>query len=294
MSFPRPKALLTDVFGTVVDWRGTVKTHLQQSCTDTLMSGRAVTLSSKTRQIASTFDWPAFAQSWRVAYFHFCHSYTPVPAGSPGFKSIDKHFRDSLESLLEEKGLGELWSSEEMDDISMIWHNLAPWPDSAPGLKKLNDLGFVTATLSNGNTQLLTDLANFGKLPYARILGAEDFGAYKPHEKVYRGAAEKLGVKTEECALLAAHLGDLEAAKGCGYRTVYIERENEEGWSTEKAEAAKRDGWVDMWVSVREDGFVEVARRFAGVERGKDEVKTREIEESAKGGEYFEDATIMK
>ena len=270
MSFPRPKALLTDVFGTVVDWRGSVTAHLEQSCTDTLSSGRAVTLSSKTRQAASSFDWPAFAQAWRVAYFHFCHSYTPVPAGSPGFKSIDRHFRYSLESLLKDNGLGELWSSEEMDDISIIWHNLEPWPDSAAGLQKLNNLGFVTATLSNGNTQLLTDLAEYGKLPYAKILGAEDFGAYKPHEKVYRGAADKLGVKTEECALLAAHLGDLEAAKRCGYRTVYIERENEEGWGKEKAEAAKREGWVDMWVNLGDGGFKEVARRFQEPDDGKD------------------------
>ena len=167
-----------------------------------------------------------------------------------------------MESLLKEKGLGELWSSKELDEISRIWHKLAPWPDSASGLKKLNELGFVTATLSNGNTQLLTDLAEFGKLPYARILGAEDFGAYKPHEKVYRGAAEKLGVRTDECALLAAHLGDLEAAKGCGYRTVYIERENEEAWSKEKVEAAKQEGWVDMWVKLGEGGFEEVAREI--------------------------------
>jgi len=262
MSFPRPKALLTDVFGTVVDWRGSVTTHLQQSCADTLSSGRAVTLSSDTREAARSCDWPAFAQAWRVTYFHFCHSYTPVPAGSPGFKSVDQHFRDSLESLLKERGLGELWSSEEMDDISRIWHQLEPWPDSAAGLQRLNELGFTTATLSNGNTQLLTDLAQYGKLPYEKILGAEDFGAYKPHEKVYRGAAEKLGMSTQECALIAAHLGDLEAAKGCGYKTIYIERENEEGWSREKAEAAKREGWVDMWVDLGEGGFEEVARRF--------------------------------
>src|SRR3984957_4317119 len=125
MSFPRPKALLTDVFGPVGDWRGSVTTHLEQSCNEPLSSGRAVTLSSTTQRTASSFDWPAFAQAWRVAYFRFCHSYTPVPTGSQGFKSIDKHFRDSLESLLKEKGLGELWSSKEMDEISRIWHKLA-------------------------------------------------------------------------------------------------------------------------------------------------------------------------
>lgn len=293
MSFLRPKALLTDVFGTVVDWRDTVTAHLQQSCANTLSSSSsrgAPTLSSKTRETASSFDWPAFAQAWHVSYFQFCHSYTPVPAGSPGFKSVDRHFRDALEALLQEHGLGELWLREEMDEIALIWHRLAPWPDSALGLARLNELGFVTATLSNGNTQLLTDLAQFGKLPYQRILSAEDFGAYKPHEKVYRGAAERLGVETGQCALIAAHLGDLEAAKRkCGYTTIYIERgEEEESWEQEKVEAAKRDGWVDIWVKVGEGGFEEVARQLEKMGSG------MEVEKSAKGGQYFGDASIMK
>ena len=76
----------------------------------------------------------------------------------------------------------------------------------------------------------MQDLARFGDLPYKRILGAEDFGAYKPHPAVYEGAARELGLKVEECALVAAHLGDLLAARGCGYRTVYVERMEEEGW----------------------------------------------------------------
>jgi hypothetical protein len=101
-------------------------------------------------------------------------------------------------------------------------------------------------------------------------------------------------VRTDECALLAAHLGDLEAARGCGYRTVYIERENEEGWSEEKVETAKQERWVDMWVKLGEGGFEEVARRFEKMENGMDQVKKRVVEQNAKGGEYFEDASMMK
>jgi 2-haloacid dehalogenase len=55
-------------------------------------------------------------------------------------------------------------------------------------------------------------------------LSSEHFKAYKPSPLVYNGAAERLGLKTSECALVAAHLGDLKAARGCGYRTVYLER----------------------------------------------------------------------
>lgn len=283
-----PKALLTDVFGTVVDWRSSVETHLSHRSQSTLSSDRAASLSSSVRQTASHFDWPAFAQSWRETYFHFTRTYTPVPSGDKNFKSVDQHYRDSLETLLDQHGLDGLWTLEEMDEISLIWHKLVPWDDSASGLGRLNEMGFVTATLSNGNTRLLQDLADFGRLPYKRVLGAEDFGAYKPHEKVYRGAAEKLGLDVGQCALVAAHLGDLKAARGCGYQTVYIERKQEEAWAKEEIEKARRDGWVDMWVEMGKGGFEEVARRFGQGDSRK------EVEEGAKKGEIYEDASIMK
>lgn len=112
----------------------------------------------------------------------------------------------------------------------------------------------------------MADLAEYGKLPYTQIISAEDFKAYKPHKDVYLGAARKLGLEPGECALVAAHLGDLNAAKGCGYQTVYVEREQEEGWGKDEVEAARE--WVDMWVGVGEGGFEEMARRL-GEGRGK-------------------------
>lgn len=107
---------------------------------------------------------------------------------------------------------------------------------------------------------LLEDLAKHGGLPYKEILSAEDFGCYKPHRDVYLGAARKLGLEPGECALVAAHLGDLEAARGCGFQTIYIERKEEEAWKGERVEASRE--WVDMWVGVDEGGFEEVARRL--------------------------------
>jgi 2-haloacid dehalogenase len=101
-------------------------------------------------------------------------------------------------------------------------------------------------------------------LPYTHIISAEDFGAYKPHPSVYLGAAKKLGLEPGECALVAAHLGDLKAARGCGYQTIYIERSKEEAWPSEDIAKAKKEAWVDMWIGLDEGagGFLEVAKRF--------------------------------
>ena len=162
----------------------------------------------------------------------------------------------------------------------MIWHFLDPWPDSSPGLGLLNQK-FITSTLSNGNTALLSDLAKHGSLPYAHLLSAEDFQAYKPHPNVYNGAAKKLGLETSQCALVAAHLGDLAAARNCGYQTIYISRPQEEQWSKEKIEQSRE--WVDMWIEEGDGGFEEMARRF--------EIK-RGSEEGEESGTYYEDGSI--
>lgn len=162
---------------------------------------------------------------------------------------------------MEKYGIAELWSAEEVHKLSLIWHFLDPWEDSASGLGRLNGK-FETATLSNGNVSLLADLAKHGGLPYKRIVSAEDFKAYKPHPDVYNGAARMLGLEGGQCALVAAHLGDLQAARGQGWQTIYIERPLEEGWAGQPEKVEEARGWVDMWVTHEEGGFEEVARRF--------------------------------
>lgn len=64
--------------------------------------------------------------------------------------------------------------------------------------------------------------------------------------------------------MVAAHLSDLKAARGCGFRTVYVEREREEDWEVEGEEWEDARQWVDLWVGKEEGdgGFLEVARRF--------------------------------
>ena len=125
----------------------------------------------------------------------------------------------------------------------------------------LNAQGIQTVALSNGNRSLLSDMAEYAHLPWTHILSAfEDFGAYKPSFKVYLGAVEKLRLDPGECGMVAAHLGDLKAAKECGLRTIYIEREGEENFSREEIEQARE--WVNMWVGLGEGGTEEVGRRL--------------------------------
>ncbi|KIX01319.1 haloacid dehalogenase, type II [Rhinocladiella mackenziei CBS 650.93] len=256
-----PKALLTDVFGTVVDWRKTVTNHLTLSASEALNSSTR-SIPDTVRTSASEMSWPTIAQLWRESYYQFTRTYDPANTTTK-FKTVDQHHVEALHKILADHALDGLWTDDEVQRISMIWHFLDPWPDSSRGLGILNQK-FHTATLSNGNTSLLSDLARHGSLPYTHIISAQDFGAYKPHPSVYWGAAGKLGLTPNECALVAAHLGDLKAARSCGYQTIYIARAKEESWSDEEVAKAKSDGWVDMWIDLNEGsvGFLEVAKRF--------------------------------
>ncbi|KAF2687745.1 haloacid dehalogenase [Lentithecium fluviatile CBS 122367] len=267
MALPTPpRALFFDVFGTCVDWRTTVTQALDAAAHAALNSATA-SLASRIRLRASDMTpahWGIFAQEWRDGYKAFTRKLAADP--SLPWKSIDEHHLESLKELLAKWELKGLWTDEEVRALSLIWHRLDPWADSASGIALLNQL-FWTATLSNGNISLLSDLKTHGKMNFTHILSAELFGSYKPSPKVYLGAVEKLGLQPKDCAMVAAHLNDLRAAKDLGVQAIYVERPGEEEWSTDEVQKASDEGWVDLWVSqgVGSRGFVTVAEKL-GIE----------------------------
>ena len=258
------RALTFDVFGTVVDWRSSIVSALTQAAERKIAaSSLPENLQDRLRAVTNGGEWPTFAQEWRSSYGRFTHSFVP---GKTEWKDIDTHHRDSLVELLEQYGLTGVYSNEEIEDLSKAWHFLTPWPDSASGIRALGKK-LVTATLSNGNRSLLEDLNKFGDLGFQKVISAADFQAYKPNEKVYLGAVQALGLQPGQVAMVAAHLGDLKGARGCGLRTVYVERKREEDWEVGSPEYEDAKTWVDIWVKEAEEGFAEVARQAGIFER---------------------------
>ncbi|KAF4625393.1 hypothetical protein G7Y89_g12775 [Cudoniella acicularis] len=257
-----PKALTFDVFGTVVNWRKTVESALIQSAAaKTSSSSKSASLSPEIRIRLSQLkdgDWARFAQEWRNSYKQFVKSFVP---GETEWRDIDTHHRLSLLKLLKKWDLEDLYTENEVHDLSLVWHFLDPWSDSSAGIQRLGSK-FITSTLSNGNQSLLKDLNEHANLGFKKIQSSADFKAYKPHPSVYLGAAKAMGAEPADVAMVAAHLSDLKAARGCGFRTIYVERKDEEDWTPQQQEYKDAKGWVDLWVSEEEDGFVEVAKRF--------------------------------
>ena len=203
---PEVRALTFDVFGTVVDWRSTL-----------IREGRALGQAK-----SLSVDWTAFADAWRDGYGPAMNR---VRQGELPWKTIDELHRLILDDLLGRFDIQGLSESEKAD-LNRVWHRLDPWPDSAEGLARLKTK-FIVASLSNGNVALLVNMAKHAGLPWDAVLSAELAGRYKPDREVYLKAAELLGLPPAKVMMVAAHKGDLRAAKAAGLRTAFVPRPKE-------------------------------------------------------------------
>jgi 2-haloacid dehalogenase len=218
-----------------------------------------ISLAAKYLTACQTYEnWGTFAQEWRNSYLSFTRSIAADP--SITYKTVDEHHLDSLRELLTTHNLSNLWPDDKIKDLSLIWHRLAPWPDTNAGLNALNKAGYTTVTLTNGNLELINNMVSNASMPFTHVFSAEMFNSYKPNPAIYLGAAKKLDLKPEECAMVAAHLDDLVGARKCGLRTVYVERKLEE----RHPELRDRKGLVDFWVEEEEEGFVRAAEMLGG------------------------------
>ena len=203
-----PKALVFDVFGTVVDWRSTI-----------IREGEALG-----REKNIYVDWGAFADAWRSRY---APSMDRVRRGEIPWTKLDDLHRVSLEELLAEFGLEGL-SCAEKDHFNRVWHRLDPWPDAVEGLTRLRHR-YIIAPLSNGNVALLTNMARRAGLPWDLVLSAELVRHYKPDPETYLMPPLLLDLEPEQVMMVAAHVYDLRSARNYGLRTAYVPRPLEFG-----------------------------------------------------------------
>ena len=206
------RALVFDVFGTVVDWRGSI-----------IREGQILSAANGWR-----VDWPGFADAWRDGYRPAMARASAIgPDGQGAWANIDTLHREILDGLLPRFGLDGL-SEAQREHLNRVWHRLDPWDDSVRGLRRLKS-HFVISILSNGNVALLVDMAKRARLPWDCVLSAEIFRKYKPDPEVYQGAARLLGFERGQVLMVAAHPSDLTAAARAGLRTAYVPRPLEYG-----------------------------------------------------------------
>ena len=104
------RVLAFDIFGTVVDWHGSIVREVQARY--------------------PAVDANAFALAWRAGYQP---AMARVRSGELGWTRIDELHRLILETLLPQFGLTHLSEAERVH-LNRVWHRLDAWPDSVEGL----------------------------------------------------------------------------------------------------------------------------------------------------------------
>ena len=203
------KAAIFDIFGTVVDWRGSVSRDLAAFARDKGIAG---------------VDWLAFAVDWRKRYQP---SMEEVRSGRRAWTILDVLHRESLDALVARYGIRGL-SEADLDHMNRAWHRLDPWPDVVEGLQRMKPK-LILAPCSNGNIALMVNMARRAGFPWDCILGAETARAYKPMPEAYLASCHHLGLPPAQVMMVAAHNGDLKAAKAQGLATGFVPRPAEHG-----------------------------------------------------------------
>ena len=202
------KALFSDVFGTLVDWRTGVAREAQAIL----------------KPMGFGLDWLTFADAWRAEYQPAMQE---VRSGRIPFSKLDVLHRRMLDRIRPRFGL-EKTDDRTLEQLTLAWHRLDAWKDVPPGLERLRHR-FLLAPVSNGNISLMVDLARRNSFNWDAVLGAEIAGDYKPKARVYLAACEALDLPPSDCTMVAAHSGDLKAAAACGLRTAHVARPDELG-----------------------------------------------------------------
>lgn len=237
------KACIFDIFGTCVDWRGSVSRDLGTWC--------------GANGISASVDWMEFGMAWRKLYQP---SMEEVRSGRRPWTILDALHRESLDTLVARYGVkgpgGRALTEAELDHMNRVWHRLSPWPDVVEGLRRMKPK-LVLAPCSNANISLMIAMARHNGFPWDAILGAETARAYKPMPEAYRASCRHLGLAPAQVMMVAAHNGDLAAAKAEGLSTGFVPRPTEYGPGQQTDLAA--DPKV---VDVAATDFVDLAKKL--------------------------------
>jgi 2-haloacid dehalogenase len=222
------RALVFDVFGTVVDWRSSVVREAEAAGIEG--------------------DAGAFADAWRRE--GYLHPLVEVVTGTRPWEPMEALTRACLDDLAPRFGV-----RGDLDELAGAWRRLDPWPDAAEGLARLKARRTIS-TLSNGGFAQLTAIGRHGRLPWDCVISTDLFRSFKPDPACYLGACELLELEPAEVMLVAAHPADLRGARGCGLATAYVPRPLEWGPDGPQPEATDE---FDVFAA----DFLELADRLA-------------------------------
>jgi 2-haloacid dehalogenase len=216
-----------DCYGTLVDWEGGMGSFLYDKALRArdayLVPGRAL------------------RERWEAIQFELVRG---------EYRRYKEILAESLRLLCEERG----WPYDDSDGKAIVRaiRSWQPFPDTGPALSRARAAGLRLVIVSNTDRDILEHTLRQLEVPFDDFVTAEDVGAYKPSEKVFAHALERIGEPPENVLHVAFGFKyDIGPAARAGMRTAWVNRHAEPA----PAEDPYDHEWRDLW------GLAELAER---------------------------------
>lgn len=206
-SAPRPRALVFDVMGTVVDDVGGVR-----DATVTALTRRGDPEEAALRVATATAT-------------RLKDLMRQVSAGDRPWAAHRSLRDEAVRAAVAEVGLAPL-DGGLVGELVDVVDTFKPWPDAAAGLERLRAHRLVVA-LTNADLDELAFLSLTGGLAWHLALSTSPSRAFKPDPRAYDVALDALDLRPEQVMMVAAHAWDLRGGARLGLQTCYVQRPDE-------------------------------------------------------------------
>lgn len=121
-------------------------------------------------------------------------------------------------------------TQSQQDELMNGWLRLSVFPDVKDSLTELKQ-NYQLVVLSNGSPRMLRELFKYNGLDDlidpANEISVDEVRVFKPHPTVYGFVEKKLRALKSEILFVSGNSWDVIGAKSYGYRSVWINRNNE-------------------------------------------------------------------
>lgn len=210
-----------DCYGTLVDWEGGAAGFLYELA---LRHGEP-----------DPPPGPELRRRWEALQFEL------VTTGA--YRPYKQVLAESLERFLEERG-ASFDSVREGEALVRSMRSWQAFPDTAPALGRARSTGVRLVIVSNTDRDIVSHTLKQLDVGFDDVVTAEDVGAYKPAEEVFRFVLERLGTPPERVLHTAFGFKyDIGPAARLGMRTAWVNRHVEPGPPDVRPDYVWRDLW---------------------------------------------------
>ena len=199
------KALTFDLFGTIMDIRGSTLPFLEDY------------LKKKNFDLEPEGFWDIFRVRQRVEQYQE----NILMLGHTGYRqAIRRAFMHTCRLI------GIEPSEDDVKGYLGAWNGLQAFPEVVEGLERLKGR-YKLVVLSNGELSFLQHLAKDNlKWEFDDIISVETVGVFKPSPAVYRRAAAILDLESGQCLMVSSNSFDYVGARACSFRAAFVNRNN--------------------------------------------------------------------